>query len=168
MNLFEEFLGKCDLYSHLVFSDKENKAFCMDFHDLLNSQNIVDVDTIYLDSPYTQEQYSRFYHILETVVKYDYPEVNFKAKYRNDRFQSSFCYKGRVEQEFATIFDYCKTNLKNLVISYSDKGLLDVATLQKLANRYFQKTDLIYIDYKHSTQGKGSNQLHEILITCKN
>lgn len=168
MNLFEEFLGKCDLYSHLVFSDKENKAFCMDFHDLLKSQNIVDVDTIYLDSPYTQEQYSRFYHILETVVKYDYPEVNFKAKYRNDRFQSSFCYKGRVEQEFETIFDYCKTNSKNLVISYSDKGLLDVTALQELANRYFQKTDLMYIDYKHSTQGKGSNQLHEILITCKN
>lgn len=166
MNLFEEFLQKCNLYSDLYFCNNTNLAFNMDFHDLL-SQDICDkVDTIYLDSPYTQEQYSRFYHILETVVKYDNPEVHFKAKYRDDRFQSSFCYKGKVEQEFITIFEYCKKNNINLLISYSNKGLLPVERLHELANTYFNNTNLEYIDYKHSTQGKGSNKLKEILLTC--
>ena len=31
------------------------------------------VDLIYIDPPYTNAHYSRFYHILETLVDYDYP-----------------------------------------------------------------------------------------------
>ena len=31
---------------------------------------------------------------------------------------------------------------------------------------YFTNTHLKNIDYKHSTQGKGSNKLKEILLTC--
>lgn len=166
MNLYEEFLQKCNLYSDLYFCQNNNLAFNMDFHDLLSQGACDKVDTIYLDSPYTQEQYSRFYHVLETVVKYDYPEVHFKAKYRDDRFQSSFCYKSKVEKEFISIFEYCQKYNINLLISYSNKGLLPVERLQVLANTYFKKTNLEYIDYKHSTQGKGSNKLKEILLTC--
>lgn len=166
MNLLDVFYDKCDLYSELFFNDKKNKAYNMDFHDLLTCTEIPKVDTIYLDSPYTQEQYSRFYHILETVVKYDYPEVNFKAKYRNDRFQSNFCYKGKVETEFIFIFEYCQKTSTNLLISYSNKGLVPVERLKDLASSYFSSVSLQYIDYKHSTQGKGSNKLKEILLSC--
>lgn len=167
MNLFEEFLRKCNLYSNLCFTKNDNHAYNMDFHDLL-SKNICDkVDTIYLDSPYTQEQYSRFYHVLETLVRYDNPDVHFKAKYRDNRFQSAFCYKGKVENEFISIFEYCKKNRKNLLVSYSNNGLVSVERLNELADTFFSYTDLKYIDYKHSTQGKGSNRLKEILLTCK-
>lgn len=166
MNLLEVFYEKCDLYSDLYFSGAQNLAFNMDFHALLKDNICSQVDTIYLDSPYTQEQYSRFYHILETVVKYDCPEVNFKAKYRNDRFQSDFCYKGKVEAEFTYIFEYCQKNATNLLISYSNKGLVSVERLQELASLYFKDVKLQNIDYKHSTQGKGSNKLKEILLTC--
>lgn len=166
MNLFDVFLEKCDLYTNLFFTKNQNKAFNMDFHDLLQCKEITSVNTIYLDSPYTQEQYSRFYHVLETVVKYDYPEVNFKAKYRNDRFQSEFCYKGRVENEFNYIFEYCHSTSTNLLVSYSNKGLVSVDRLQELASKYFKIVNLQTIDYKHSTQGKGSNKLKEILLTC--
>lgn len=166
MNLLKVFIEKCDLYSDLVFNQNINIAYNMDFHKLLDGNLCQNTDTIYLDSPYTQEQYSRFYHILETVVKYDYPEVNFKAKYRNDRFQSDFCYKGKVESEFIYIFEYCKRTNTNLLISYSNKGLISVERLQELASFYFFNTQLQNIDYKHSTQGKGSNKLKEILLTC--
>ena len=166
MNLLEEFFQKCNLYNNLYFCSNVNLAFNMDFHDLLTQGKCDKVDTIYLDSPYTQEQYSRFYHILETVVKYDNPDVHFKAKYRDDRFQSSFCYKNKVENEFLTIFEYCKQHNINLLISYSNKGLLSVERLHELAKNYFKDTNLEYIDYKHSTQGKGNNKLKEILLSC--
>jgi len=130
-------------------------------------ENIGHIDTIYLDSPYSQEQYSRFYHVLETVVKYDNPEVNFKAKYRNDRFQSDFCYKNRVKQEFENIFEYCEKNKINLVISYSNKGVLESETLEKLCREYFTDVEMRAVDYKHSTQGKGTNNLQELIFCCR-
>ena len=166
MDLLEEFYKKCDYYSSICFSSKKNMSYCMDFHTLLSNNKVGHVDTIYLDSPYSQEQYSRFYHILETIVKYDCPTVNYKAKYREDRFMSSFCYKNKVEQEFESIFNYCKNNNTKLVLSYSNKGLLSVDRLCEIAGKYFSSADLQSINYKHSTQGKGSNPIQEVLITC--
>ena len=166
MDILEEFWDKCDNYFELCFTDKKNKAFCMDYKELLKQDDIKSVDTIYLDSPYSQEQYSRFYHILETLVKYDNPKVDFKAKYRNDRFQSDFCYKNRVKKEFETIISFCLENGINLVISYSNKGVLGENDLMLLCKKYFKSTELKEIDYKHSTQGKGEQKLKEIIITC--
>ena len=139
----------------------------MNYKDLLKSNLINEIDTIYLDSPYSQEQYSRFYHILETVVKYDNPKVDFKAKYRQNRFQSDFCYKGKVRAEFETIISYCANNKKNLVISYSNHGVLSVNELLELCQKYFKNVQLKEIDYKHSTQGKGSQSLKEIIVICR-
>ena len=62
MDLLKEFYEKCDNYSTLCFTDESNKTFCMDYKELFKTDEIKKVDTIYLDSPYTQEQYSRFYH----------------------------------------------------------------------------------------------------------
>ena len=174
MDLLEVFYEKCDNYSELCFTDKKNKCFCGDYKELLFGINsgvnsgVNEVDTIYLDSPYSGEQYSRFYHILETVVKYDSPSVNFKAKYREDRFRSGFCYKNRVKDEFENIMSFCKTNGINLVISYSNKGVLPVGELETFGKNYFKKTELLKIDYKHSTQGKGSKELEEVVLICSN
>jgi len=33
-----------------------------------------------LDPPYSGEQYSRFYHVLETATKYDNPEIDKELK----------------------------------------------------------------------------------------
>ena len=106
--------------------------------------------------------------LAETVVKYDNPKVNFKAKYRDDRFQSDFCYKSKVKQEFETIMQFCKTNKINLVISYSNKGLISVAELKEISKTCFENVVLKKINYKHSTQGKGTQDLKEIILVCSN
>ncbi len=168
MSLKEEFLKRCELYSDLVFTDCENKAFCMDYKELFKTDLLDSVDTVYLDSPYSQEQYSRFYHILETVVKYDSPSVNFKAKYRSDRFMSGFCYKSRVEEEFTNILGFCRDTGKSLVISYSDRGVLSIDRLHELCGEYFSSVERKSIAYDHSTQGKGKQKISEVIITCQN
>ena len=166
MDIYSEFLGKCDNYSDLCFTKNKNKAFCGDYKELFK-KDIGRIDTIYLDSPYSQEQYSRFYHVLETLVRYDNPEVNFKAKYREGRFQSDFCYKNKVKQEFENIMSYCKKNKINLVISYSNKGVLASDELEKLCNEYFKTVYADKISYTHSTQGKGIKELNELVIICQ-
>ncbi|MGN0628253.1 MAG: DNA adenine methylase [Oscillospiraceae bacterium] len=165
MNLWEEFKLKCDNYKDVYFSENDNKSFCMDFKDLINSGEIDNVDTIYLDSPYSQEQYSRFYHILETIVKYDYPEVAYKAKYRTDRYLSGFCTKKRASSEFEYIFDFCKKHSINIVISYSTNALVSIDELMSLCKKYFSKINYQEIEHKHSTQGKGNNAIKEVLIS---
>ena len=166
MNLFNEFILKCDQYSDLIFNSRINRAFCSDYKILLKDETIKNVNTIYLDSPYSQEQYSRFYHILETVVRYDSPNVNFKAKYREDRFKSGFCYKKCVKKEFENILSFCKSSNKNIVISYSNRALFPIVDLVDLCSSYFKNVSQKAIDYKHSTQGKGNNDIKEYVITC--
>ncbi|MBR5922428.1 MAG: DNA adenine methylase [Clostridia bacterium] len=166
MDLRKEFLKKCNLYSYIYFSSCDNKAFCMDYKKLLEDGFIDEVNTIYLDSPYSQEQYSRFYHILETLVKYDNPVVNYKAKYRDDRFMSGFCYKTKVAEEFRTIIEFCKNKSINLVISYSNHAVLPIEELKNLCKEYFRNVEFEKIKYEHSTQGKGNKQITEFIITC--
>ena len=165
MDVWDEFLKSCNYYSDFTFSNFNNHCFCGDYKKLLIDDSLKNVDTIYLDSPYSQEQYSRFYHILETIVKYDYPEVHFKAKYRDDRFMSDFCYKSKVLDEFKTILEYCNKTQKNLVISYSTNGVLPHKELFEVCKLFFKNCKLEEINYSHSTQGKGSNKIKEILIT---
>ncbi len=166
MDLWQEFLKKCDKYSNVYLSHTQNQAFCKDYKELFKSEALKNINTIYLDSPYSQEQYSRFYHILETVVKYDNPVVNFKAKYRENRFMSGFCYKSKVEKEFENILDFCKANNINLVVSYSNKAVFSIDKLEELCKRYFKYVNRQDIDYNHSTQGKGNKNLLEVILTC--
>lgn len=168
MNLWEEFLLKCDSFESLVFTDYSNKCYCMDYNRLLDKKELIsNVKTFYLDSPYSQEQYSRFYHILETLVKYDSPVVKYKAKYRTDRFMSDFCYKDRAENEFYKIIKACYENKSNLVISYSNKGVVPVERLETLANELYNNVEIKLNSYKHSTQGKGNKNVQEVLFILK-
>lgn len=58
------------------------------------------VDLVYMDPPYSTANYSRFYHIPETLVRYDYPSCDSKGCYRNDRHKSNFSNPRLVNAEF--------------------------------------------------------------------
>ena len=72
---------------------REHKITTLDYLDCLRV--IEQGSIVYADPPYPSVHYSRFYHALETLVKYDYPIVEHKGRYRNDRHQSPFCKKRR-------------------------------------------------------------------------
>ena len=167
MNVWDEFLEKCTDFKTIINNNMQNKSFNLDYKELIKLDEIRNVETFYLDSPYSGEQYSRFYHILETIVKYDNPIVSYKAKYRNDRFMSGFCYKSKVSKEFENIIKFCKQNNSNLVISYSNKGVIDCEKLEDLCRKYYENVDIKTYDYKHSTQGKGNNELLEYLFILR-
>ncbi len=167
MNVWEEFRYKCNDFKHIVNNNMNNKAYNLDYKKLITLNEIKNVETFYLDSPYSGEQYSRFYHILETIVKYDNPKVSYKAKYRNDRFMSDFCYKSKVNNEFENIIEFCNENKSNLIISYSNKGVIECEQLEKICKKYYDNVEIKTYDYKHSTQGKGNNKLSEYLYILK-
>src|SRR5690606_24128372 len=61
-------------------SDFNHQVTTLDFSDLL--AQVENRSIIYADPPYQFVHYSRFYHALETLAKYDYPELKFKGRYR--------------------------------------------------------------------------------------
>lgn len=86
---------------------------------------------VYADPPYCQVHYSRFYHIIETFVKYDYPEIKFGGRYRTDRHQSPFCISTKVRDAFKDMFEGLSNKDCELVLSYSNSStsMIDLKTL---------------------------------------
>lgn len=86
---------------------------------------------VYADPPYCQVHYSRFYHILETFVRYDYPEIKFGGRYRTDRHQSPFCISTKVRDAFRGMFKGLYDKECELVLSYSNSStsMIDLKTL---------------------------------------
>ena len=164
MDVWQSFIEKCEDFSDIVTNEYENKAYGLDYKELIKLPDMADVNCFYLDSPYSPEQYSRFYHILETVTKYDNPTVSYKARYRDDRFFSKFCYKESSLDEFEEIISFAKSNGSSLVISYSNRGITDIESIVTVAEKYYEKVETKSIEYKHSTQGKGNKQILEYLI----
>lgn len=166
--ILDEFITKCKDFEKIVFSKYENKSFNLDYKQFFNTKEFDKVDCFYIDTPYTGEQYSRFYHILETVCKYDNPELEFKGKYRKDRYMSDFSLRAKVKDEFKYMLTYLSENNKKVVLSYSDKALVPVDELEFIMSKLFKHVNLTKTEYKHSTQGKGSNNLDEVVFVAYN
>lgn len=77
---------------------------------------------IYADPPYCSVHYSRFYHVLETFVKYDYPVIKYDGRYRDDRYQSPFCISTKVKDAFKVMFTKIRDKECELVLSYSNSS----------------------------------------------
>lgn len=152
---------------------KKNKAFNEDYKVLLSSSQLKDsnIKTVYIDPPYTNAHYSRFYHIPETLVKYDYPEIEFMGRYRTDRYQSGFCIKSQAEEEFSTMLNLCKKNNFNAIISYSDTAqcILTIDDITSLCHKYYgQSVKIENIAHMYRNFGQKPNRVlaKEYIITC--
>lgn len=170
MSVIQEFEKRCrDL--ELIASQFANNIFRMEVSVLLKSEEAKQLapkgSLVYFDPPYSSAQYSRYYHLLETVFLNDSPEVNFKGLYRGDRFQSDFCSSRLVGGSFENVIQETANNEWNLVISYSDAGLLDLSDLVDMCKFRYRNVKLIKKEYGHSTQGRGIvSRINEVVIAC--
>ncbi len=92
--------------------------------DALESVQRVSADVAYLDPPYNQHKYLGNYHVWETLVRWDQPEVYGIAQKRidcRDR-QSDFNSKVRAKQALQAVVTAAK--VRHFVVSFSDEGFL--------------------------------------------
>ena len=172
-NFFEHFQKKLkELFSTLVLSTRKMSTTTMDFEQCLTS--VAEDSTVYCDPPYAPVHYSRFYHALETLVKYDYPKIIHKGRYRDDRHQSKFSQKSRALDAFEALFDGIKSKKSQMVLSYSNNGVVCIDTLKELFkssfDRRFYKVHLEKLEHKHSTMGRfedADRDVIEYLIIAK-
>ncbi len=77
----------------------------------------INADIVYIDPPYNSRQYSRFYHILETLTKWDNPALYGVALKPIAENMSDYCRIG-ARQKFTTLIS--DINARYLVVSYNN------------------------------------------------
>ncbi|WP_157811203.1 MULTISPECIES: DNA adenine methylase [Microbacterium] len=139
---------------------------------LLRSGGATDASVIYADPPYTRDQYGRFYHLYETLYKYDFPTSRGSGRVRADTFVSGFSRKTEVETSIRELLRISAASSKPIVLSYPKNGLLNQAgrDLHVLARDYFESVTVESISTNHSTlggsSGSRSKAATEQLVIC--
>ena len=116
-------------------------------------------DILYLDPPYTKNQYSVQYHLLETIAKNDNPEIKWKWWLRNTSETSSNWSK---DGDVHVALDYiiAHANFKYIILSYNSDGLMSKKYIENIFKRYgkeetFKCIEIPYKQYKnHQTWEK--------------
>lgn len=92
-------------------------------------------DVLYLDPPYNNRQYYSNYHILETIAKYDKPELyGLTGLRKTDALKSRFCSKRTVVETFDDLIK--NSNFKYIFLSYNNEGLMSLDTIKKIMSKY--------------------------------
>ena len=146
---------------------RKNRCYNKDANELISE---IEGDILYLDPPYNSRQYVSNYHLLETISKYDSPEIKGVTGIRNYEDQKSlFCVKKEVLKAFEEIIE--KANFESIVLSYSNEGLMTFDEIEKILKKYgrpqtYKRYDIPYRKYK-SKITKEEKILYEYLFFIK-
>lgn len=186
VSIIEKFVLKVeDFYSeNFLTEDNGNKVFNYTFDELLfNKVDLFDeVGFIYADPPYTDMQYSRYFHLLNTLVDYQYPEMTMyrgnlsKGLYTENRYQSPLSQKSKAIYYHKQLFDFCKQKQIGLAFSFAypfdpanqqtNRYVLNIFDLIEYGNSVFNGNFQYYTqDYNHSNnRNSNSKKVLEYLL----
>jgi len=130
-----------------------------------NSMNLVDtldVDILYLDPPYNERQYAPNYHLLETIAKYDSPQIKGVTGMRNYSEQKSdFCNKVTALVALEKIARDAK--YRYLILSYNSEGVMLEKDILSVLKKY-GKVKLENIDYLRFKSNSNGDSKHKKVI----
>ena len=118
----------------------------------------IDCDVLYLDPPYTQNQYGTQYHLLETLILNDNPKI---SKITGSRSTTPLRSDWSKEYKTNILFDkiLAKTKAKYIIFSYNNDGLMSKEFIEASLKRYgkLDSYECIKIPYKKYQNWKSSN-----------
>lgn len=115
-----------------VVSGPQGKVYCADINQLIN---VVQGDILYLDPPYNARQYCSNYHMLETIARYDEPEISGVTGLRPAGDQKShYCSRNEVAASFEDLIK--KARYRYIFLSYNNEGLMSLETISEIMSRY--------------------------------
>lgn len=151
----------------VVDNKRKNKSYNKDANKLVEE---LSGDILYLDPPYNSRQYAPNYHLLETISKYDYPEIHGVTGMRSyDDLKSPFCIKSEVSDAFEDLIS--KAKFSNIIMSYSTDGLMTSNEIEAILKRHgIEETYRMYsIPYRQymSKKTKQTECLYEYIFYIK-
>ena len=140
-------------------------------------------DWIYADPPYTAQQYSRFYHLLESYASTEPIRLMQKEGEptrglippKEDRHQSRFSRKTTIENAFKDLISLSEKTDANLAISYStsrkkNSRMISLDKLRLLLGSAFE-VEMIRFDHKYREFNKAelsdNSDSEDVLLLCR-
>lgn len=136
-------------------NNRQNKSYNMDANKLITE---LEGDILYLDPPYNSRQYAPNYHLLETISRYDRPEIQGVTGMRPYQDEKSpFCVKGEVLGAFEDLID--KARFSHIVLSYSSDGLMTAGQIETVLKKHgipgsYARYDIPYRKYRSKRKQK--------------
>lgn len=123
----------------------ENEVYNKPIEELIHD---IKGDILYLDPPYTKNQYSVQYHVLETIALYDSPVLTGKTGCRDTTKQSSsFSRPGDAHVAFEKII--AKADFKYIILSYSSDGIMSKEYIEAILKRYGKPETYEFISFNY-------------------
>jgi adenine-specific DNA-methyltransferase len=159
-SVLERFFGALDNFPNpQCVSRRTNRVYNSDATTLLRNKLLTfskEDLVIYADPPYSRAQYSRYYHLLETLVLYDYPSCQSKGRYRAGRFQTDFSLKSKVVEAMTSFAAAAAATGGRLYLSYPRNGLLAAmgTDVRDVLQPHFKQVSVAAMrPLQHSTMG---------------
>jgi len=186
ISIEQEFMNACDavnIHSRATFEG--HSLWCGSAEDYMTTS--AGADLYYLDPPYTAQQYSRFYHVLETICNYDYPQLIENGRittglYPAKRYKSAFSSKRLAPGAFRSIVSAARAYNAALLISYSQSAtgsdgnarMISLEDLLDICCESFGSSNVDTVQLGHRYRQFNSTTASnirrddpEILITCR-
>lgn len=120
---------------------------------------------VYVDPPYRREEYSRYYHVLETLVRYDYPVTSGPAQIPEkgaSRFGSPF-FTRSLEKRHALLISLIQAVLAkgwSCAWSYSESAHGSIPeVVRSIVNRSGCSVRSFTADHRHRGHGRGRDRV---------
>ncbi|ATG97783.1 DNA adenine methylase [Mesoplasma lactucae] len=157
---------------NLINAEINNKKFEIYQEDSNELIRKIKCDILFVDPPYNSRQYSRFYHVLETLTKWDFPDLHGVAMKPEPENMSNYSREGALNS-FKDLIDNANTNY--IVVTYnntfapkssSSKNKISFKDLEKVLETKGE-TKVFPLKHKQFSAGKTDfdNHLEYVFVT---
>jgi adenine-specific DNA-methyltransferase len=151
--------------SPIIKSNKEHLVYQMDANELIKK---IKCDVLYLDPPYNWRHYGAYYHILETIVKWDNPKIEGMSGLRSwEETKSRYSYRNQALNALVELLKNAKA--EHLFLSYNNEGLISNEEICKALSTfgYLSIEEIPYKRYKSNNGGAQEIKVKERIYYVK-
>ena len=126
-------------------------------------------DVAFIDPPYNSRQYSRFYHVMETITKWEKPKLAGTAMKPPEENMSDYC-RNSAPKVFGELIE--SLNVKYIVVTYnntydskssSSRNKITLEQIKEILEKK-GKTQIFETDYHRFNAGKTDAADHKELV----
>ena len=184
-NIYNLFLKELNNLSNREQPAIISKNYNMPFENLIEDVTIFqNIGMIYADPPYTDMQYSRYFHLLTTVSNYQYPTMTVKkgklttGLYADNRFQSTISNHKTALSDLSRLMKKASSFDVPLVFSYAfpvdrenqpvDRYTMNIDDLILQMKKTFKTVTIFEENFQHcNNRNSSAKKVIEYLIVGK-
>lgn len=138
------------------------RCYLEDANELVKNR---ECQVLYLDPPYNERDYGRYYHLPETIARGVIPTPAGKSGiYVSGQIKSQYAQKRKVQDAFSKLINDCRC--EQILFHYTDNGLLDIEEARAIL-KLKGRVEEFYFDCKgyHTIQNSETNKHHIFKVT---